>query len=251
MAFDVTGYFKDIRDYLTLQQIRYSTIPGEDIFYVYVNKNFVNVKGVTFALTKRRTRDGLVSANVDYTYQIAEGENDDPNAAFFNFLSGRENELEIIPTDFDQRHIVSSTVTVSRPQSWGVSFIGRFSTGYPYSPAILDENIDDLPRSGRKPSQIKLDAHLYKNFDVVGFDLRAFAKVFNVLDIRNELFVFDETGRATYSLNDELNTHATWEPAYDSDGVVLPGVPTLGEWDTRPNYFSAPREVRLGVTMSF
>lgn len=251
LAFDVTGYFKDIRDYLTLQQIRYSTIPGQDIFYVYVNKNFVNVKGVTFALTKRRSRDGLVSANIDYTYQIAEGENDDPNAAFFNFLSGRENELEIIPTDFDQRHIISSTVTVSNPASWGVSVIGRYSTGYPYTPALLFENIDDLPRSGRKPSQIKLDAHLYKNFGVAGLDLRAFAKIFNVLDVMNEVYVFDETGRATYSLNEELNTHATWEPAYDDQGLVLPGVPTLEQWDTRPQYFSAPREVRLGVTVSF
>lgn len=251
IAFDVTGYFKDIRDYLTRQQIRYSTIPGRDIFNVYVNRNFVNVKGVTFALTKRRSRDGLVSANIDYTYQIAEGENDDPNAAFFNFLSGRENELEVIPTDFDQRHVVSSTVTVSRPQNWGVSLIGRFSTGYPYTPVLLDQNIDDLPRSGRKPSQIKLDAHLYRNVGFGGLDARLFAKVYNVLDMRNELFVFDETGRATYSLNERLNTHATWEPAYDDQGVRLPGVPTLDEWDTRPHYYSRPREVKVGLMLSF
>ncbi len=246
LAFDVTGYFKDIRDYLTRQQIRFSTIPGEDVYNLYVNKNYANVKGVTFALTKRRSRDGLVSANVDYTYQIAEGDNDDPNAAFFNFLSGRETELEVIPLDFDQRHIVSTTVTVSDPASWGISFIGRYATGYPYSPLILDQNIDDLPRSGRKPSQIKLDAHLYKNFEISAASIRVFAKVFNVLDVMNEQFVFDDTGRATYSLSGERNLHATWEPGYG-----LPGVHTLDEWDTRPHYFSAPREVRLGVTLGF
>src|SRR5690606_41420788 len=92
-------------------------------------------------------------------------------------------------------------VTVSRPQDWGISLIGRFSTGYPYSPLLLDQNIDDLPRSGRKPSQIKLDAHLFKTIGLAGVDARLFAKVYNVLDIRNELFVFDETGRATYSLD--------------------------------------------------
>ncbi len=246
LAFDVTGYFKDIRDYLTRQQIRYSTIPGEDVYNIFVNKNYANVKGITFALTKRRSRDGLVSANVDYTYQIAEGDNDDPNAAFFNFLSGRETELEVIPLDFDQRHIVSTTVTISDPTSWGISLIGRYATGYPYSPLILDENIDDLPRSGRKPDQIKLDAHLYKNFEVGAARIRAFAKVFNVLDVMNERFVFNDTGRATYSLSDERNLHATWEPGYG-----LPGVHTLEEWDTRPHYFSAPREVRLGLTLGF
>lgn len=246
LAFDVTGYFKDIRDYLTRQQIRYSTIPGEDVYNIYVNKNYANVRGVTFALTKRRTREGLVSANVDYTYQIAEGDNDDPNAAFFNFLSGRETELEVIPLDFDQRHIVSTTVTISDPRSWGISLIGRYATGYPYSPLILDQNIDDLPRSGRKPGQIKLDAHLFKNFEIGAARIRAFAKVFNALDVMNERFVFNDTGRATYSLSGERNLHATWEPGYG-----LPGVHTLDEWDTRPHYFSAPREVRLGVTLGF
>src|SRR5690606_40298098 len=49
IAFDVTGYFKDIRDYLTRQQVQYSTIPGQNIFNIYVNRNFVHVKGVTFA----------------------------------------------------------------------------------------------------------------------------------------------------------------------------------------------------------
>ena len=246
IAFDLTGYFKDIRDYLTRQQIRYSTIPGEDVYSIYVNKNYVNVKGVTFALTKRRSPGGLVSANLDYTYQIAEGDNDDPNAAFFNFLSGRETELEVIPTDFDQRHILSSVVTVSRPTSWGISLIGRFATGYPYTPALIDENIDDLPRSGRKPSQIKLDARIFKTFQVGGLDIRTFAKVFNVLDIRNEVYVFNETGRASYSLSEELNRHATWQPGYD-----LPGIPTLEDWENRPHYFSAPREIRAGVTLAF
>ena len=246
MAFDVTGFFKDIRDYLTSQTFRRSTIPGENLYVLFVNKNHVGVKGITFALTKRRSREGLLSATLDYTYQIAEGDNDDPNAAFFNSLSGRETELEIIPTDFDQRHIISSTVTVSRPTSWGISFIGRFATGYPYSPLLLDQNIDELPRSGRKPSQLKLDAHLYKNFNVGGLEMRAFAKVFNVLDVANENFVFDDTGRATYSLSEERNLHATWKPGYD-----LPGIHTLEEWDTRPHWFSAPREVRVGITLGF
>ncbi len=246
LAIDVTGFFKDIRDYLALQRIRYSTIAGEDSYNIYLNKAYANVKGITVSLTKRRAPGGLLSATVDYTFQVAEGNDDDSDALFFNFLSGRENELEIVPLDFDQRHVLSSTVTLSRPGNWGVSFIGQFATGYPYSPLILDQNIDLLPNSGRKPSQIKLDAHLFKEFDVGAMRFRAFAKVFNVLDRLNERFVFDDTGRATYSLSGERNLHATWEPNYG-----LPGIHTLAEYDTRPHYYSPPREIRLGLTLAF
>ncbi|MBX2822227.1 MAG: TonB-dependent receptor [Rhodothermaceae bacterium] len=246
LAFDVTGFFKDIRDYLALQRVRFSTVAGEDVYNIYLNKDYANVRGVTFALTRRRERNGLLSANIDYTFQVAEGNNDDPDAFFFNFLSGREDEFEIVPLDFDQRHILSSTVTLTKPGNWGASFIGQFSTGYPYTPLLIDQKIDQLPNSGRKPTQLKLDAHLYKEFNVGGTYLRVFAKVFNILDRLNERFVFDDTGRATYSLNGQRGVHEAWEPFYD-----LPGINDLDNYNTRPHFYSAPREIRVGVTLNF
>lgn len=246
LAFDVTTFFKDIRDYLALQQIRFSTIAGEDLYNIYLNRDYANIKGVTFALTKRAGRGDLLSATIDYTFQSAEGNRQDANAFFFNFLSGKETPLELIPLNFDQRHIVSSTVTLSQSGNWGLSFIGQFSTGYPYSPLLLDQKIDELPNSGRKPSQIKLDAHLYKDFHVGTFTVRTFAKVFNLLDRKNQLFVFNDTGSANYSLNGERGIHAAWQPAYG-----LPGIHTLDEFNNRPNFFSRPREVRIGATLSF
>ena len=246
LAFDVTGFFKDIRDYLALQRVRFSTVAGEDVYNIYLNKDYANVRGVTFALTRRRERNGLLSANIDYTFQVAEGNNDDPDAFFFNFLSGREDEFEIVPLDFDQRHILSSTVALTKPGNWGASFIGQFSTGYPYTPLLIDQKIDQLPNSGRKPSQLKLDAHIYKEFNVGGTYLRVFAKVFNILDRLNERFVFDDTGRATYSLNGQRGVHEAWEPFYD-----LPGINDLDTYNTRPHFYSAPREIRVGVTLNF
>ncbi len=246
MALDVTGFFKDIRDYRALQNVRYSTIAGEDQFSIYLNKDYANVKGVTFSLTKRRPRNGYLSANIDYTFQIAEGNNDDSDAFFFNFLSGKENEFELVPLDFDQRHIVSSTVTLSDPGNWSASFISQFSTGYPYTPLLLDQNIDQLPNSGRKPSQIKLDAHIFKEFDVRGMGLRTFVKVFNVLDRLNERFVFNDTGTASYSLSGSRGVHAAWEPFYGQ-----PGIRTLDEYNTKPNWYSGPREISIGATISF
>jgi outer membrane receptor protein involved in Fe transport len=246
LAFDITGFFKDIRDYRALQEIRYSTVAGEDRYNIYLNLDYANVKGATFALTKRRARNGLLAATVDYTFQLAEGNNTDANAFFFNYLSGRENERELVPLDFDQRHIVSSTVTLTRPGNWGASILGQVSTGYPYTPELLDQKIDQLPNTGRKPLQYKLDAHLYKDFSIAGGEIRLFAKVFNVFDRLNERFVFNDTGRATYSLNGQRGTHASWQPFYGNAGIH-----NLSEYNTRPHWYSAPREIRLGATVSF
>ncbi len=246
LAVHMTGYFKDIRDYMALQLVRYSTIAGEDLFNIYLNKAYANVTGLTVALTRRRSRTGLVSATVDYTFQIAEGSDDDANRFFFNRLSGRENELEVVPLPFDQRHVLSSTVTIARAGDWSVAFNGQFATGYPYSPLILDQNVDLPTRSGRKPSKLRVDLHAYKEFTPGPLRLRVFAKVFNVLDRRNENFVFNDTGRATYSLAAQRNLHATWEPNYD-----LPGIHTLTEYNTRPHWFTSPRHVKVGVTLSF
>ena len=246
LAIHLTGYFKDIRDYMALQLIRYSTIAGEDLYNIYLNKAYANVTGLTVALTKRRSRTGILSATVDYTFQIAEGSDDDANRFFFNRLSGRENELEVVPLTFDQRHVLSSTVTINRPGNWSISFNGQFATGYPYSPLILDQNVDLPTRSGRKPSKLKLDVHVYKQFSVRGLRLRAFAKGFNILDRMNENFVFNDTGRATYSLSEQRNLHATWKSNYD-----LPGIHTLEEYDTRPHWFSSPRHLKVGATLSF
>ena len=246
LAVHLTGYFKDIRDYMALQLVRYSTIAGEDLYNVYLNKAYANVTGITLSLTKRRAPNGFLAATVDYTFQIAEGSDDDANRFFFNHLSGRENELEIVPLPFDQRHVLSSTVTISRSRSWGISFNGQFATGYPYSPLILDQNVDLPTRSGRKPSKLKLDVHLYKEFTFGRMRLRTFGKVFNLLDRLDENFVFNDTGRATYSLSEQRNLHATWEPNYS-----LPGIHTLSEYDTRPHWYSSPRQVRVGITLSF
>jgi hypothetical protein len=137
-------------------------------------------------------------------------------------------------------------VSLIDPGNWGASFIAQFSTGYPYTPLLLDQKIDQLPNNGRKPSQINLDAHLYKEFTIANANLRIFAKIFNVLDRLNERFVFDDTGRATYSLSGDRGVHAPWEPYYG-----LPGIHSLEEYNTRPHYYSPPREIRIGATLSF
>src|SRR3990167_1528429 len=56
LAFNVTGFYKDVRDLLALQQIR---ISEDETYFKYVNKDYSNVKGVTLSLTKRKTPQSI------------------------------------------------------------------------------------------------------------------------------------------------------------------------------------------------
>jgi outer membrane receptor for ferrienterochelin and colicin len=244
LAFDLTGFFRDIRDYLALQRVRFSTIPGEDTYRMWSNKDYANVQGITFALTKRRSRTGLLSANIDYTFLVASGNNNAQDSFFFNLISGREDEFELVPLDFDQRHNISATITLSRPNNWGLSFIGKLSTGYPYTPVLFDQTVDLLPNSDNKPLLTNVDVRLFKNFNVGAVGLSAFVSVFNLLDRLNERFVFDDTGRAGSTLNRD-NIHAFWQALYG-----LPAIHELDEYNSRAHYFSPPREIRIGLSLN-
>jgi len=94
--------------------------------------------------------------------------------------------------------------------------------------------------------QYNIDANLFKIFHVGRSDIRLFVRIFNLLDNLNELFVFDETGRATYSLSDQRNLQAFYEPNYGQLGIH-----DLDDYDTRPQYYSRPRQIKFGATITF
>ena len=69
--------------------------------------------------------------------------------------------------------------------------------------------------------------------------ISAHINVYNLFDIRNELTVYSDTGRATYSLV------RTYTPQYTG-----PGFNSLDEYQVRPDYYSAPRQIKIGFSLS-
>jgi hypothetical protein len=244
LSFNLTGFYKDVRDLLALQQIR---ISGDETYYKYVNKDYSNVKGVTFSLTKRRTASDMIGATLDYTFQVAEGNETNVNAFFVDLSSGRQSEKVPVYLDWDQSHTVNATVTVGQPGDWNVTAVGRFGTGLPYTPQITEKTVYLQTNSGRKPEQTRVDLLADKTFAVAGVRLTAYVKVYNLFDTLNERYVYDDTGRATYTLVQNQST------AQETDKLAtqIPGLHPASEWFVRPDYYQPPREVRLGATVEF
>lgn len=244
IAFNVTGFFKDVRDLLALQQIR---ISSNQIYQKYVNKDYGNIKGITFAFTKRKMPDDLFGASLDYTFQVAEGNETGADAFFIDLQSGRQSEKTPVPLDWDQSHTLNGVITFGGERDWTVTLVGSMGTGLPYSPLLYEQQIFLRANSGRKPLQTNVDLLIDKSFLISSTTLTIFLKVFNLFDTHNERFVYDDTGRATYSLEESKGG----PQATNAISEIYPAIKSATEYFNRPNYYSAPREVRVGLTLEY
>lgn len=242
LAFNVTGFYKDVRDLLAIEQIR---ISSNSIYQKYVNKDYGNIKGITFSLTKRKMPDDLFGASLDYTFQVAEGNEVSADAFFIDLQSGRQSEKIPVPLNWDQSHTINGVITFGGDRDWTVTIVGNLGTGLPYSPQLYEQQIYLKTNSGRKPLQTNVDLLIDKSFILYSTTLTIFLKVYNLFDTKNESFVYDDTGRATYSLEETKGG----PQATNAISEEYPAIKSATEYFNRPNYYSAPREVRFGLTL--
>ncbi|MCI0514597.1 TonB-dependent receptor [candidate division KSB1 bacterium] len=233
-SIDVTVFYKDIRNLLgtevlyTLTGIRYAR---------YINRDYGNVKGVTLSLKKRQS--GGLGASLDYTYQLAKGNASDPNSAYLDSQAGREPTKQMVPLDWDRRHQLNLTLTWTPVQNLTLSLIGRMGTGLPYTPTYQTTRAI-IENSARKPMVYNFDLYANRDFKFAGFNLSWFLRIYNLFDQLNELNVYSDTGRATYSL-----------ASLSTGGLRPQGINTYDQYITRPDFYSAPREVQVGFELDF
>lgn len=244
-AFNITGFYKDVRDLLAIQQIR---ISSNSIYQKFVNKDYGNIKGITFSLTKRKLADDLLGASLDYTFQVAEGNETSADAFFIDLQSGRQSEKIPVPLNWDQAHTLNGVVSFGDGKSWNLTLTASISSGLPYSPRLYEQQIYLRSNSGRKPFFTNADLLFDKSFSFIDdTKLIFFLKIFNLFDTQNERFVYDDTGRAIYSLEESKGG----PQATNAISQKYPGIKSASEFFNRPNYYSAPREVRVGFTFEF
>lgn len=248
MVIDVTGFYKDIRNLLAWQTITFTRLEGDRQNYrIRRNQDYANVMGITLSLEKRSNASSPIAAKIDYTFQISEGNDNDPSAFYYNSLSGQENIKKIIPLDWDQTHNLYASITYIPTQALALSMIGRLSTGYPYSPYLLNTNYDFVPNSGRKPTTKNMDIRVSYRVKVANVGMKFFVKVYNLFDTLNERYVFNDTGTASYTFaSRDINEPESFKKHYGE-----PGVHTYDEYNIRPQYYRSPRSVRFGLSLDF
>jgi len=238
IAIDITGFYKDIRNWLGTEIHKtYS----QDMYARYINRDYANVKGITFNLKKRYSN--YISGAFDYTYSVAEGNASDPNAAYYDQRAGRDAEKQLIPLDWDQTHTINLSLNISKPKDWGISFVAQYGSGLPYTPTSTGlqgfQNLQTIfQNSNRKPATFNVDVRMHKDIFYKKLRFSLFCNIYNLFDIKNQRYIYSDTGRSNYSIA-QLRTTDT------------PGPNTVDEYFLRPYYYSAPRSIRLGMAVSF
>ena len=238
VSIDVTTYLRDIRNLTGTRGSIIDVFGGSEQYVQYVNSDFGFVKGIVLTLTK--SFSGGFNATVDYTFQIAKGTASDPQAAKNALAGGQQPEVQLTPLDWDQRHTLNTTVAYTA-KSWGVSAIGQFGSGTPYTPRASIDISSLLTDSQTKPEFFNLDVRSFYQFKIDMLTFVAFLRVFNILNIRNETSVFDDTGRAGFTTDEQV--------AINSNARQV--VNTLDQYYAYPTHYSEPRRIEFGMNLEF
>jgi outer membrane receptor protein involved in Fe transport len=234
---DVTLYYRDIRDWISTGQPLKAAIAGV-AYGRRINRDFANVLGITLAVGRRFANH--FSFDLDYTFQVAEGTNSTPEEEFFAQQGGAEPTRQLTPLAWDQTHTLNASLFVGSPENWGISLIERFSSGQPYTPQIVTFGragrsiISGLEKNSRnKPTLFTVDLTAFKIFNVGGYNVKFFTRVFNLFDAKNPVNVFGDTGKADFTF--------TQLQAVSADPTFF----------IRPDFYSEPRRFQVGASFGF
>ncbi len=254
LKIDISAYYKDTRDYIYTQNI--ITARGDRTYSVLTNLAYANTRGISFSLVKRRAPGELLSATLDYTFQVGEMNRTQPtDEIFFNEEKGKLSETYIVPIGFDRSHTLTTVVSLSQPSDWGVSLIGYMRTGTPYTPSFPASvvTITFEQNSDRQPIQWNVDLKAEKFFKFGMLDFSVYMQVDNLFDTQNELSVYANSGRALFNIEETINPYQFAELrsriARGDPGLFDESV--MDNYYARPQNVSSPRLVRFGMSVFF
>ncbi|MGD8778871.1 MAG: TonB-dependent receptor [Ignavibacteria bacterium] len=237
---DVTMFYRDIRNWITAgpwQETRNGVT-----YSMYTNQDYSNVKGITLDFKKKFASH--FSLDLNYTFQVAEGTNSNPDDLFNSLKENEEPRVYLIPLNWDQRHLANLNIYIG-DVDWGLSLLAKYGTGLPYTPSITQFISDRGISSGletnsrRKPPQFSVDMRAHKNFDLFGLTITTFVRVFNLFDNKIVSNVFGDTGKADY----------TTEAQNIAEDPARPN--TVEEYINYPWHYAAPRRVEFGFEFQY
>ena len=281
-SFDITGFYKDIKDQVIYEQV--NTAPGSPIgaYYVFTNGDFATTKGVELTFNMRRQK--RLQANASLSFQDARGTGSYPNSNRGIVGAPLDGTTIFKPqyvNPLEYNNAIRGTVNLDYRfapgeggpvlEQLGASVLMTFNSGHPYTRGVGAPNLEGDARS-RQPVEplnasstpwvFQVDVRVDKTFrlfDALTANVSLY--VINLFDAKNIQNVFLRTGTT------------------DDDGVLSNpsfGLPLLRTYGSRyadvykavnidyyeryqnaiglntvPYFFGPPRQLRLGLRLEY
>ncbi len=270
-AFDLTMFYKDIKDQIQIRTIFGAANSSTPAYYAWVNGDFSTVKGFEVKIDLRRTQ--RISATIDYTYSDAQGTGSNPSSGFRQIWQSPTETpffpMQIAPLDFNQAHTAFVNIdyrfdTDDGPevfgskilQNFGLNLLFTVNSGTNYTRWVgfsnAREPIEPLNNS-TTPWNYQIDARIDKTVKIGPLGLNIYVWVVNLLNTQNVAFVYNTSGDA-------------YDDGYlaSADGIAqIAGYQRYGQniaqlyQDIYKNAtyssgnFKAPRQIRLGIRLNY
>jgi outer membrane receptor protein involved in Fe transport len=273
-AFDVTGFYKDIKDQIQIRPIYAEAGANHRQYYAFVNNDFSTVKGVELKFDLRRSN--RIAATLDYTYSDAQGTGSNPSSSFRQIWQSPTNTpffpQQISPLDFNQAHtgflnvdyrfadddgpsVLGSKIL----SNFGANFLFSVKSGFNYT--RWDEEsfgnrrfpIEALNTSST-PWTYQIDLKLDKSVNIGPLQTNIYLWVINLLNTENVLNVFNVSGDPyddgfLGSREGSANVQNYRSTYGDEIAETYKSLYTALNYNS--GNFGPPRQIRLGIRVNY
>ena len=285
-SFDITAFYKSTEGQLTIDQYKINPGQAGGDYNVFINGDFAVTRGFEWTLRTRRV--ARTQTLLNYTLSVAKGTNSFPNSRVSSTEREIDPPKYITPLRFEQRHrgsIIFDYRFAGDDKGYanlfansGINLLLNFNSGHPFTRSTgplaqrrADEGAllnDRDPRvripvepigASTTPWVFTTNLKLDKNFRLGNLNAGAYVYVSNLFNRRNILNVYNRTGDAFddgFLADPEISEKVVG--GLEEEFVPLYRAINLENrqhWiDDRGlsrDLFGAPREISIGVKLSF
>ena len=281
-SFDITGYYKDIKDQIVYDVVEPGTGSQFGSYAVLQNGDFATTKGIEVTINMRRQKRLQMNANLSFNDARGTGSFPYSNrgivAAPLDGVTVFRPQY-VTPLEFNNsiRGSINLDYRFAKDdggpilEQLGASVLLNFGSGHPFTLGAGGSDLEGDARDRRPlealntsntPWTFQVDLRVEKTFNLLDrLSANVYIFVINAFDTKNEQNVFLRTGSTTddgYLSDPNLGGTliATYGSQYEDVYKAInldyyeqwQNAPFLG---TVPFFFGPPRQVRFGVRLEY
>ncbi|HUI11054.1 MAG TPA: TonB-dependent receptor [Bacteroidota bacterium] len=266
-SFDISAFYKDIMDQITLNYYTPTTAVGKP-YYALVNGDFSSSKGIEVKMNLRRVN--RVSSQINFTFSDTRSTGTNSQNAGGLWSAGSVVSLPKYLTPVDFNAPVRGNVILDYRfakndggpilEQLGLDMLLQFNSGHSFTRLLIDQfgpvgNADPRFRTPVEPIGasttpwfFQLDARLDKTFSLGSMDLNVYIYVINLLNTDNAINAFLRTGDPK---NDGWLATPTGQAAVAQFGQQLVDLYNARFNGENSGNFGPPRQIRFGLKLDY